>query len=48
MTVVNNFSVDLGIEPQLLVVLYEPYHEKTGFLAKRKQRRRSAPLFSLH
>ena len=27
---------------------YEPHSEKTGFLHMRKQRRRSAPLFSLH
>ena len=28
--------------------LFEPRYEKTGFLHMRKQRRRSAPLFSLH
>ena len=28
--------------------LYEPRHEKTGFLHMRKQRRRSASLFSLY
>ena len=30
------------------VFLIEPRNEKTGFLHVRKQRRRSAPLFSLH
>ena len=28
--------------------LYEPLHEKTNILCMQKQRRRSAPLFSLH
>ena len=28
--------------------IYEPHHEKTCFLNMRKQRHRSAPLFSLH
>ena len=30
------------------VILYEPRHEKTNVMHMRKQRRRSAPLFSLH
>ena len=32
----------IGIPLQTPVLLYEPHREKTGFLPRRKQRRRSA------
>ena len=38
----------LTIGQTYILFLYEPPHEKTGYLPMRKQRSRSGPLFSLH
>ena len=37
-----------GLTSMSYITQFEPRYEKTGFLHMRKQRCRSAPLFSLH
>ena len=44
----SNGSNERNCTKRVVQSIFEPGREKTGFLHMRKQRRRSAPLFSLH